>query len=182
MHRRSLCIFTKRTCRLRAPKHPRSFTWTSWGWSSPTATQVVMLSSFGLARAEGQCWDSGGRLQHAAVTRTHAILQLRCPCQTFSTPANGSTVWASRLAISRVRKRPNLQSLAGCHRRNFIFAIQMLTRLSSSLSLMIHLILISSARFLRGERRPNHALQRTQPSRSGCNRAPSRAGSLSLGR
>ena len=29
--------------------------------------------------------------------------------------------------------------------------------------------------------RPNHALQRTRPSRSGCNRAPSWAGSLSLG-
>ncbi len=30
--------------------------------------------------------------------------------------------------------------------------------------------------------RPNHALQRTRPSRRGCNRTPSRAGSLSLGR
>src|SRR5256885_9520502 len=30
--------------------------------------------------------------------------------------------------------------------------------------------------------RPNHALQRTRPSRPGCNRAPSWAGSLSLGR
>jgi hypothetical protein len=29
---------------------------------------------------------------------------------------------------------------------------------------------------------PNHALQRTRPSRCGCNRTPSRAGSLSLGR
>jgi len=29
---------------------------------------------------------------------------------------------------------------------------------------------------------PNHALQRTRPSRSGCNRTPSWAGSLSLGR
>src|SRR6266568_4978577 len=29
--------------------------------------------------------------------------------------------------------------------------------------------------------RPNHALQRTRPSRSGCNRTPSWAGSLSLG-
>ena len=31
-------------------------------------------------------------------------------------------------------------------------------------------------------KRPNHALQRTRPSRRGCNRAPSWAGSLSLGR
>ncbi len=30
--------------------------------------------------------------------------------------------------------------------------------------------------------RPNHALQRTRPSRPGCNRTPLRAGSLSLGR
>ncbi len=30
--------------------------------------------------------------------------------------------------------------------------------------------------------RPNHALQRTRPSHSGCNRTPSWAGSLSLGR
>ena len=29
---------------------------------------------------------------------------------------------------------------------------------------------------------PNHALQRTRPSRPGCNRTLSRAGSLSLGR
>ena len=29
---------------------------------------------------------------------------------------------------------------------------------------------------------PNHALQRTRPSRRGCNRTPSWAGSLSLGR
>ena len=29
---------------------------------------------------------------------------------------------------------------------------------------------------------PNHALQRTRPSRPGCNRTPSWAGSLSLGR
>ncbi len=29
---------------------------------------------------------------------------------------------------------------------------------------------------------PNHALQRTRPSRPGCNQASSRAGSLSLGR
>jgi hypothetical protein len=31
-------------------------------------------------------------------------------------------------------------------------------------------------------RRPNHALQRTRLSRSGCNRGVSQAGSLSLGR
>jgi len=29
---------------------------------------------------------------------------------------------------------------------------------------------------------PNHTLQRTRPSRSGCNRSVPRAGSLSLGR
>ena len=33
-----------------------------------------------------------------------------------------------------------------------------------------------------GARGPNHALQPNRPSRSGCNRTPSWAGSLSLGR
>ncbi len=32
------------------------------------------------------------------------------------------------------------------------------------------------------DERPNHALQRTRPGRSGCNRAVPWAGSLSLGR
>ena len=166
MHKRSLCIFMKRTYQLRAPKCPRSSTWTSWGWSSPTATQVVMLCSFGLARAEGQCWDSGGRLRRGAVARTHAILPLLCPCQIFSSPANGSTVWASRPATSRVRKQPNLQSLAGCRRHSFIFAIRMITRLSSSPSLMTHLTPTSSDRFLHGERRPNNLCVASNPARA----------------
>ena len=41
---------------------------------------------------------------------------------------------------------------------------------------------ISLLSLRRGRMPPNHALRRTRPLRSGCNRAPSRAGSLSLGR
>src|SRR6058998_942961 len=36
--------------------------------------------------------------------------------------------------------------------------------------------------FCKMTKRPNHALQRTRPSRSSCNRGPSWAGSLSVGR
>ena len=43
-------------------------------------------------------------------------------------------------------------------------------------------ITMSMSFSLERDRRPNHALQRTRPSRRGCNRTPSWAGSLSLGR
>ena len=41
---------------------------------------------------------------------------------------------------------------------------------------------LGDALIVQATRRPNHALQRTRPSRRGCNRTPSWAGSLSLGR
>jgi len=155
MHRRNLCIFTKRTCRLRAPKRPLKFyvniVGLQFAYRDPGRDVVFLWIGTGRRSMLG-LW---GRLQYAAVTRTHAILPLRCPCPSFSALANGSTVWASRPAISRVRKRPNLQSLDGCPRRNFIFAIRMVTRLSSSLSLMTRLTPTSSAHCPCGERRPN---------------------------
>ena len=49
--------------------------------------------------------------------------------------------------------------------------------------LALSVIIVTAAVILRvRHQRPNHALQRTRPSRPGCNRGVPRAGSLSLGR
>jgi len=60
---------------------------------------------------------------------------------------------------NRARKRPSRRSLAGCLRHSFTFETRMVTHLSSSLCLMMHLTHISSAHCLRGDLPPN-ALQR----------------------
>ena len=117
-------------------------------------TQVGISSSSGLAAAGGPCWDSGGRPPNMAATLIGAIWPSLCRCRSCLSLVSVSMVWAFRLATSLARRRPSHRSSAGCLRRSFIFATRMVTHLSSSLCLMMHLTHISSARCLHGELPP----------------------------
>src|SRR4029453_10152222 len=81
------------------------------------------------------------------------IWPLPCHCQSCWSLASGSIVWGGPHTTFGARRRPNLWSLAGCLRPNFIFETPMVIPLSSSHCLMPHLRQTSSVRSRRGKGR-----------------------------
>jgi SAM-dependent methyltransferase len=120
-------------------------------------------------------WDS---IWHVPLDRSESVLRKLCGA---SAPG-GVFIWTTGGLDGPGEKRDSAMG-PPCIIASSAFArpSRLLLR-QDAFAGTLSMISFPKSMFSSSHKRPNHALQRTRPSRSGCNRTPSWAGSLSLGR